>query len=73
MSHIEYRDSILDEEPELCPDSAIVRYYDDEHDYIEVTATSRGIEVRATGLGSNNVLVSPQASNVVEIFVRERT
>jgi hypothetical protein len=66
---MEYLGSILETEPEVCPDSAITRYKYDEWNYIEVHMSERGIEIRSVGA---EMLISPISGNNVEVFLRDR-
>ena len=65
MKRIIYRDSVLDEVGEECSENCIVRYYQDKNNWIDVTATPRGVEVRSV---SGGLVVSPSSGNTVEIY-----
>jgi hypothetical protein len=71
MPTIEYKDSITnhDEQAEICPESAVVRYWLDKDSWIEVTATIRGIEIRSDG---GKMAIEPLSGNNVEVYLRER-
>ena len=70
MDRIEYRDSILDEEPEVCGVNSIMRYYLDRNNWIEVTTTDKGIEIRSNG---GHMAIEPQSGNTVEVYLRNRS
>jgi hypothetical protein len=66
----EYKASILPEdEPEICPESNIMRYRYDEWNYIEVCVSERGIEIRSVGA---EMLINPRGGNSIEVFLRDR-
>lgn len=71
MPTIEYKDSILveNEDAEICPDSAIVRYWFDSNNWVEVTVGERGIEIRSEG---GQMVVQPISGNLIEVYLRER-
>lgn len=71
MPTIEYKDSVLvgNDDTEICPDSAIVRYWFDQNNWIEVTLGERGVEIRSQG---GQMVVQPISGNSVEIYLRER-
>lgn len=71
MPTIEYKDSRLtdNDEAEICPEGAIMRYWFDRDNWIEVTLGERGIEVRSDG---GQMVVQPISGNNVEVYLRER-
>jgi len=72
MTTMEYRDSVLvsEEDVEICPNTAVVRYWLDQHSWIEITQTIRGIELRSDG---GKMTIEPISGNNVEVFVRRRS
>lgn len=72
MTTMEYKpDRVTDnDDAEVCPDTAIVRYWLDRDSWIEVTMTLRGIEVRSDG---GRMAIEPISGNNVEIYLRART
>jgi hypothetical protein len=72
MPTIEYKASVasIDDEAEICPDTAVVRYWIDRDSWIEVTATIRGIEIRSDG---GKMAIEPLSGNNVEAYLRSRT
>lgn len=72
MPTIEYKDSRLvdNDDAEVCPETAVVRYWLDQHSWIEVTTTLRGIEIRSDG---GRMAIEPISGNNIEIYLRERS
>ena len=71
MPTIEYKDSrtVDNDDAEICPDTAIVRYWLDKDSWIEVTTTVRGIEIRSDG---GRMAIEPLSGNNIEVYLRER-
>jgi hypothetical protein len=72
MPTIEYKNDRIspDEDAEICPDTAVVRYWLDKDSWIEVTTTLRGIEIRSDG---GRMAIEPISGNNVEVYLRSRT
>lgn len=67
---VEYRNSILEDYPEECPTSCIVRYSLDKDNWIDVATTPRGVEIRTSG---GKMAIEPWSGNNVEIYLKERS
>lgn len=69
MKRIWYRDSVLDEEGEDCPENCIIRYYQDKDNWIDVIATASGIEVSTV---NGQMVLRPMSGNLVEVYQKGR-
>lgn len=68
---VEYRDSVLETEPEVCPTSCIMRYRLDKHTWIDVTVAPGGIEIRSVNSGQVRMAVLPLSGNTINVVLQE--
>lgn len=68
---VEYRNNISDDQPEECPDTAVMRYWPDKHNWIDVSVDRRtgSLTIRGSRVG---IVVLPEAANTINVKLEGR-